>query len=115
VCFGTERFPADGRPDGLGLRPVAVGPLMGGSSVQAAGRVRPDAARRAAHGSGNEAALTITALGLVVQPRRGKANPAPALLLLAPVAQGCQRAACGFSTGSVSRDFSHRCFSDLPC
>ena len=55
-----ERFPADGRPDGLGLRPVAGERLMGGSSVQAAGRVHPDAARRAAHGTRNGAALTIT-------------------------------------------------------
>jgi hypothetical protein len=82
VCFGTERFPAGGRPDGLGLRPVAGDPLMGGSSVQAAGRVRPDAARRAAHGSGNGAALTITALGLAVLPHPGKANPAPTLPIL---------------------------------
>jgi hypothetical protein len=81
VRFGTERFPADGRPFGLGLRPVAGERLMGGLSVQAAGRVRPDAARRAAHVAGNEAALTITALGLAGRPRRGKANPAPALLV----------------------------------
>jgi hypothetical protein len=79
--YGTERFPADGRPDVLGLRPVAGERLMGGPSVQAAGRVRPDTARRAALGTGNVAALTITALGLAGLPRGGKANPAPALLV----------------------------------
>jgi hypothetical protein len=77
-----ERFPADGRPDGLGLRPVGGEPPTGGSSVQGDGRVRPDTASRAAHGSGKSAALTIAALGLAVLPRRGKANPALALLVL---------------------------------
>jgi hypothetical protein len=41
-------------------------------------RPRP---RRSALGSGNGAALTITASGLAGHPRRGKANPAPALLV----------------------------------
>jgi hypothetical protein len=105
VRFGRERFPADGRPDGLGLRPVAGEPLTGGSSVQGAGRVRPDAARRAAHGSGNGAALTITASDLAGHPRRGKANPARAPLeyCCIPVAVR-QRAASGFLIISVSRN-----------
>lgn len=60
----------------LGWGPVAAEPLKGGSAVQAAGRVRPVAARRAAHGAGN-GALTITASGLAAHPRRGKANPDP--------------------------------------
>jgi hypothetical protein len=70
-------------PDGRALRPVEGEPLMvGGSSVQGAGRVLPATARRAAHLSGNGAALTITVSVLASLPRRGKANPAPALLVL---------------------------------
>jgi hypothetical protein len=69
---------------------------MGGPSVQGAGRVRPEAARRAAHVAGNEAALTITALGLAGLPRRGKANPAPALLVFAPLGQVAQRVVRAF-------------------
>ena len=58
----------------LGWGPVAAEPLTGCLSVQAAGHVRPDAARQAEHGAGN-GALTITALALAGHPRRGKANP----------------------------------------
>jgi hypothetical protein len=79
VRFGTERFPADRRPDDLGFWPVAGEPQTGSLSVQGAGHVRPDTARRAAHEAGNGAALIITALGLAGLPRRGKANPDPAL------------------------------------
>jgi hypothetical protein len=76
------RLCAGGLPFGLALGPVVGEPLSGGPSLQGAGRVQPDAGRRAAHGSGNGAALTIAASGLAVLPRRGKANPAPALPVL---------------------------------
>jgi hypothetical protein len=80
------RLLTNGMPIGLALGPVVGEQPMGGSSVRGSGRVRPDNARRAAHRSGNGAALTITVLALAGLPRRGKANPAPSAAgALAPV------------------------------